>query len=77
MTCALAQHRRTQGISYEKQIPLLQTGQSLAEKAFRRSGVPCRGEIEIDRVSMLVERPVQIGPLPVNLHISLIDPPAR
>jgi hypothetical protein len=58
-------------------LPILQTVQRLAEEALRRFGVPCRREIEIDRVSMLVDGPVQIGPFSANLHISLIDPSAR
>ena len=58
-------------------FPIFQTVQRLAEEAFRRFGVPCRREIEINRVSMLVERPVQIGPFAANLHASLIDPPTK
>jgi hypothetical protein len=58
-------------------LPILQTVQRLAKEALRRLGVPSRREIEIDRVSILVERPVQIGSFAANLHVSLIDLPNR
>jgi hypothetical protein len=40
-------------------------------------GVPRRREIKIDRVAQLVDRSVQVRPLAADLHVGLVDPPAR
>ena len=55
----------------------LESVERLAKEVFRGLSVPCGREIEIDHVSMLIERPVQTGPFAANLHVRLIDQPAR
>src|SRR3954468_589472 len=48
--------------------------QRLAEEALSRVEITLRGEQEVDRVSVLVDGPVQIAPLTANLDVCLIDP---
>src|SRR3954451_21856581 len=47
--------------------------QHLAEEALRRVQVALRGEEEVDRVSVLVDGPVQIPPLAADLNVRLVD----
>ena len=51
--------RRLVGIQHLGLLPILQPVQRLAEESLRGLGVARRREIEIDRVSKLVERTVQ------------------
>ena len=47
-------------------LPVFHPVQRLAREAFRGVAVACLQEMEIDRISMLIERPVQIGPFAAN-----------
>ncbi len=73
----IAASRRFVRVDDRRLLPIFQTVQRLAEKASCRLGISCRREIEVDRVSKLVERPVKIGPFAAHFDVSLIDPPAR
>ena len=48
--------------------------QHLAEEALGRVQVAFRREEEVDRVSVLVDGPVQIAPLAADLDVCLVDP---
>ena len=48
--------------------------QRLAEEALGRLQVALRGEQEVDRVSVLVDGPVQIAPLTPDLDVRSVDP---
>jgi hypothetical protein len=65
--------RRFVGVDDLRLFPGLQAVERFAEEALRRLGVPSRREIEVDRVSFLVERPVQIGPFAAKVQLSLVD----
>src|SRR3954469_17314288 len=47
--------------------------QHLAEEALSRVEITLRGEQEVDRVSVLVDGPVQIAPLAADLDVRFID----
>src|SRR5271165_4126790 len=68
--------RRLVGVDDPRLLPVLQAAQRLAEKALRRRRVARRGEGEVDGVPMLVDGPVEIGPLAADLHVGLVDAPA-
>lgn len=69
--------RRLVGVDDGWLLPILSAIQGLTEKSFRCLGVACRREIEVDRVPELVDGSVQIGSFAANLHIGLVDTPAR
>ena len=48
--------------------------QRLAEEALGGLQVALRGEQEVDRVSVLVDGPVQVAPLAADLDVCLVDP---
>src|SRR4051812_24764232 len=48
--------------------------QRLAEEALSRVEITLRGEQQFDRVSVLVDGPVQIAPLAPDLDVCLVDP---
>src|SRR5271165_1265039 len=68
--------RRLVGVDDPRLLPVLQAAQRLAEKALRRRRAAGRGEVEVDSVPMLVDGPVEIGPLAADLHVGLVDAPA-
>src|SRR5208337_2679003 len=68
--------RRLVGVDDPRLLPVLQAAQRLAEKALRRRRVARRGEVEVYGVPMLVDGPVEIGPLAADLHVGLVDAPA-
>lgn len=49
---------------------------ALPRKALGCLGIACRRQMEIDRVTALVEGMVEIDPLPYDLYVGFIDPPA-
>ena len=57
-------------------LPVFQAVHRLAQEVLRRCRIACRREIEVDRVPMLVDGPVKLGPLAPDLHGGLIDAPA-
>jgi hypothetical protein len=48
--------------------------QRLAEEALGGLQVALRGEQEVDRVSVLVDGPVQVAPLAADLDVGLVPP---
>jgi hypothetical protein len=49
--------------------------QRLAEEALRGRRVPPGREQEVDRLTAAVDRPIEVGPAALHLHIGLVDPP--
>lgn len=58
-------------------LPVLQAVQRLAKEALGSRRVARRREVEVDGIPVLVEGPVEVGPLTSDLYVSLIDAPAR
>ena len=68
--------RRLVGVDDPELLLVLQAVQCLAEEALGRCRVARRREVEVDRVPVLIDGPVQIGPLAADLHVGLVDAPA-
>ena len=56
-------------------LPIFQVLQCLAKEAFRRLCIACRRQVEINRVTKFIDRPVKIRPFPTHLDIGLVHPP--
>src|SRR3954464_15349023 len=65
------------GVDDARLLPILQAVQRLAEKALGRLGIARRREIEVDRVPELVDGAVEVSPPAPDLHVCLVDAPAR
>src|SRR3954452_19407072 len=49
--------------------------EGLAKELLRRFGIAFGREQEVDRLAVAVDRPVQVGPAALHLHIVLTPPP--
>src|SRR3546814_13324712 len=65
------------GIEGGRLVPVLQASQGLAQEPLRCLGAAGRRQVEIDRVALLVDCPVQVGPLAPHLDVGFIQAPAR
>lgn len=57
-------------------FPVVQTVKGLAQEPLGRFDVPRRRQGEINRVTVLIDGPAEIDPLPFDLDVGLVDPPA-